>query len=66
MGGLIMIKHLSDKQKAEILDAYIHEINSLEYGTIRGTTQILEGFDNIAIEKGFVVCPLCKRGLKHA
>jgi hypothetical protein len=54
----------SVEQKAVIFDLYIKEIEALEYGLVRGTNQILERFEEIAIEQNFLQCPLCKRGGK--
>lgn len=56
-----MIKSLTEKQKAVILDAFIDQIHEINkgYGTVRGTYQILDDLEKIAIKKGFIECPCC-------
>lgn len=55
------ISALPIEQKAAILDEFIQHIHLLEYGKIYGTNQILDKFEEIAIEKHFIECPYCKR-----
>lgn len=55
---------LTVEQKAVIFDEFLREIEALEYGVIRGTNQILERFETIAIEQDFRQCPVCKKGGK--
>lgn len=51
---------LTDIQSAEILKEMIKRFKTGE-GRIYGCNQLIEMAEDIAIEKHFVKCPLCKR-----
>ena len=57
------VKELTEKQKAVILDRFIESMEKINgnCGTIIGTVEVLERFENIAMREGFIPCPHCGR-----
>jgi hypothetical protein len=58
-----LFRTLTPEQKAAIFDAFIEQIDGINKsgGKTFGTYQILDLFDRIAVEKGFVECPYCHK-----
>lgn len=57
---MVKVSELTDIQLAEILKEMIKRFKQGE-GRIYGCNQLIEMAEDIAIEKHFVKCPLCKR-----
>lgn len=57
---------LSGLEKSQIFDQFVRDLEEInrKSGTIFGTVQILERFERIAIQKGFIECPYCKQKAK--
>lgn len=64
---LLMARKLDDlttSERAEVFGRFLIELREInkKSGTVYGTIQIIERFEEIAVEKGFLKCPCCKRG----
>jgi hypothetical protein len=58
-----LFRALTSEQKAAVFDTFIERVDGINkgYGKTFGTYQILDLFDEIATEKGFVECPHCHK-----